>query len=211
MVSRETDSTPKRRKKRPLTRANLRDMALAYVARFSTTASKLEAYLHRKIRERGLVDDDGGDALDQVEVVSKIVERIVELRYVDDEAYAKARSGSLLRRGYGGRRVDEALRHAGVDDGVRQEASPGLAQAREAALIMARKRRFGPFAPLPIDSEGDERPPIDPKTREKQIAAMLRAGHEMDIVRTIIDAISSDWLEDWVIEAQEEEQTRWHD
>ena len=42
-----------RRPPKPLDPARLHDLAIHYVARFSTTAAKLEAYLARKLRERG--------------------------------------------------------------------------------------------------------------------------------------------------------------
>ena len=58
----------------------------------------------------------------------------------------------------------------------------------EAALIMARRRRFGPFAVQPVD-----RP-----AREKHLAAMLRAGHPLDIARRIVDATDPDETEEWV-------------
>ena len=43
---------PKRTPK-PLDSVRLNDLALHYVARFATSAAKLEAYLARKLRERG--------------------------------------------------------------------------------------------------------------------------------------------------------------
>ena len=97
MVSDETNSRRAKRVKKPLNRANLRDLALSYAARYATTAAKLENYLIRKIRERGLEETD--EPVDIPAVVGGIVDRLVELKYVDDEAYAKARPGSLLRRG----------------------------------------------------------------------------------------------------------------
>ena len=42
-----------RRPAKPLDPARLEEMALAYVARFSTSAAKFERYLTRKLREKG--------------------------------------------------------------------------------------------------------------------------------------------------------------
>ena len=162
-------------------------LALSYAARFATSGAKLEAYLVRKIRERGVAD--GEAPLDP----RAVVERLVELKYVDDEAYARAKGGSLLRKGYGGRRVEEALRAAGIDEEVREETRPDESAMREAALAMARKRRFGPF--------GSEQ--ADRAKREKQIAAMIRAGHGFEAARALIDADTIEAAEDWVSEAEE--------
>ena len=98
------------------------------------------------------------------------------------------------QRGYGVRRVTQALGAAGIGEELREDVRPGEAAARRAALALARKRGFGPF--------GAERP--DRKAREKQIAAMLRAGHPLDNARGLVDAQSVEAAEDWVAQAEED-------
>ena len=49
-------------------------------------------------------------------------------------------------------------------------------QAVEAALRFARRRRIGPFASAAVD----------PKDREKALAAMVRAGHGFGLARAIV-------------------------
>ncbi|MDC0886731.1 regulatory protein RecX [Altererythrobacter sp.] len=182
----ESSATGRRRKKppKPLDEARLRDLALAYVARFSTSAGKLERYLRRKLREREWAGDSPPD-------VRELVARYVELGYVDDEAYARAKSGDLLRRGYGPRRVSQALNEAGIGENIRADVAAGQTEIREAALQLARKRRFGPFS----------RDPLDQKSREKQLAAMVRGGHDFGTARAVLDAQSEEEVEEWVREA----------
>lgn len=160
--------------------ARLEQLALAYVARFATTRGKLEGYLARKLRERGW-DSETAPA------VAQLAERFEQAGYIDDTAYARAKTGSLLRRGYGMRRVTQALGAAGVDEAVRASVAPEARERRMAALTMARKRRFGPFAAEPPERA----------QREKQIAAMLRAGHAMDHVLALLDAASPHEAEQW--------------
>lgn len=194
-----TDAARRPRGKPPLTEAKLRDLALHYAARFATTASRLEAYLARKIRERGLAEDADGRTLD-VDLPA-LVARLVELGYVDDDAYARMRARDLGARGYGGRRVEETLRHAGVSEGVRQTHAPGEAASRHAAALMARKRRIGPFA-----AQADDPDPLARrKAHEKAVAAMLRAGHQYEHVKAILSASSPDAVEAWLAEADEAE------
>ena len=116
--------------------------------------------------------------------------------YVDDAAFARSRAGSLLRRGYGARRIDQALQAAGIDEAERKAARASRAAQREAALTLARKRRFGPF--------GDEAP--DRARREKQIAAMLRAGHALDSARELVDAPSQAAALDWATARDDDEE-----
>ena len=197
MVSDETKMRQnrgrKRRTVRPLDQTGLRDLALSYAARYATSAAKLQAYLARKIRERGAAE---GEELDP----QAIVERLVELKYVDDEAYARARSSSLLRRGYGARRVEENLRQAGIASDLREDIAPNAYLAREAAVRLAQKRGFGPFAKLALD---DAR-------RQKQIAAMARAGHDFAAARFVVEATSEEQLTQWLAEAaDEQEDNQW--
>lgn len=171
------------RQAKPLDPARLEELALAYVARFAVSAAKLRDYLHRKLRERGW-EGEGEPP------VAAIAERFVATGYIDDAAYARAKSGSLLRRGYGSRRVDQALQAAGIDEADRVEARADEAGQRRAALTMARKRRFGPFGGVSPDRA----------QREKQLAAMLRAGHPLDSARLLVNAASVEAAEAWAAE-----------
>jgi len=171
------------RKPLPMDGARLEEIALAYVARYATSRAKLEAYLCRKLRECGW---DGEDE----PPVGEIAARFVEAGYVDDAAFARARTGSLLRRGYGMRRVGQALAAAGIGEQLREEVSPGEARQREAALALARKRGFGPFGAEPPDAV----------RRQKQLAAMVRAGHSFDQAREIVDAPDIAAADEWAAE-----------
>jgi regulatory protein len=176
------------RKPSPLSDTKLHELALAYVARFATTRAKLEAYLVRKLRERGWEGE-------QMPEAAALARRFVEAGYVDDAVYARMKSESLLRRGYGGRRVGEALREAGVEEAVREDVAPAIGESRRAALALARRRRFGPWAdPLP-----------DRPLRDKQIGAMLRAGHTLDNARQIVEATDLAVVEEWVESARDGE------
>ncbi|MCT2559440.1 RecX family transcriptional regulator [Tsuneonella sp. YG55] len=175
-----------RRPPPPLTPEKLEEAALAYVARFATSAAKVEQYLARKLRERGW---DGARPAEP----KAIVERFVELGYIDDEAWARARGSSLLRRGYGARRVDQALGAAGIDEALRDAVRADESDLRRAAIALAQRRRLGPW--------GAELP--DRAARERQIAAMLRAGHGFDAARAVIDAATVAEAEAWASEAEE--------
>jgi regulatory protein len=170
------DKRPRTGPKPPLDAEGLERLGLFYAGRYATTRSKLADYLRRKLRERGW----SGPGEPPVEA---LVERFAGLGYVDDRAFAEARAASLLRRGYGERRVSEALRGAGI-------AEPDSAQARleaekdalAAAHRFARRRRLGPYA---------DRAP-DRAAERKAIAAMMRAGHRLETVRAVLGASPDD-------------------
>ena len=155
----------------PLDSGKLNELALSYVGRFATTRAKLKTYLVRKLRERGW---DGAAEAD----LDSITERFAALGYVDDAAFALSKWRSLTSRGYGLRRIEQSLRTAGVEeaDGA---AARDLARTErvETALHFARRRRIGPFATQPAD----------PKTRQRALSAMVRAGHGFGLARAIVD------------------------
>jgi len=161
----------------PLDTAALERLALRYVERFATTRGRLADYLTRKIRERGW--DGAGPE------VAALAQRMADLGYVDDRAYAESKAAALARRGLGARRVTMALRHARVGAADAEALSPDIAaRAGDAALVFARRKRIGPFGP----------PGDDKALRDRQLAAMLRAGHGFDLARRIVNARSEDEL-----------------
>lgn len=164
------------RQPRPLDAAGLQALALHYVGKYATTRAKLAAYLTRKIRER----EWEGDAAPNP---AAIVDRFVELGYIDDRGFATMRGAALSRRGYGARRVEADLRAAGIDESDREDAGRAAREnGRDAALALARRRRLGPFSAAPPDRAA----------RERTIATLLRAGHDYEIAREIADLTSED-------------------
>lgn len=172
-------SRPDKRPRPPLGPEGLERLGLFYAGRYATTRAKLALYLRRKLKERGW----SGPGEPPVE---RLVERFAELGYVDDRSFASARTESLLRRGYGERRVKEALRGAGVTEEDSAEASAiSGEEALAAAHRFARRRRLGPYAATVPDRAA----------RDKAAAAMLRAGHRLDLVRQVLAAGPEDLLE----------------
>ena len=156
----------------PLSEDALERLALFYAGRYATTRAKLRAYLSRKVAEQGWAGAESAP-------IDALTDRLADLGYVDDAAFASARAASLLRRGYGERRIGDELRAAGLEG---EDGAPAREEARlgawTAALRFAERRRIGPYAPGASD----------PDTRHKAAAAMLRAGHPADFVRRIVNA-----------------------
>jgi regulatory protein len=164
----------------PLDPDSLERLALFYVGRYATTRAKLRTYLGRKLRERGWAG-----ARDNA--VETLVEKLAALGYVDDAAFAASRAASFQRRGFGERRLAQALSAAGIAE---SEAEPARAAAREgaleSALKFAKRKRIGPFATV--------RP--ERKERDKAYAAMIRAGHPPDVIRKIMDLVPEEFPDD---------------
>jgi regulatory protein len=165
----------KRRDRRPLTpldRQKLADLALVYVSRFATTRSKLKDYLQRKLGDRGWTGDTPPD-------VDALIERLVEHKYIDDANWAETKARSMGRRGLGGRRIRLALQAAGVAPTDRDAGEAVIEDERVAAAWrFAQRKRLGPFAPSPV---------TDRAMQQKAFAAFLRAGHDSDLTKRILE------------------------
>lgn len=152
----------------PLDPSTLRDLALRYVGRYATTAAKLQRYLSRKLWERGW----GGDGAAPVEA---LIAQFVAQGYVDDRSFGEARARGLASKGFGARRVGQDLQAAGLARDLASEIGATV-DGRAAAERFAQRRRFGPW----------DRGGYDPDRHRKQVAAMLRAGHDFAITRAVL-------------------------
>lgn len=159
-----------KRTKPPLDSDGLRDLALQYVGRYATTKSKLSRYLFQKIADRGWQSERPAD-------IAALVADFSERGYVDDAAFAESRARSFVRRGYGGNRLRQELHAAGIDDG---DACAAQVQMGDSAFMaaenFARRKRIGPFASAIAA----------PDKQQKQLAAFLRAGHNLDLAKRFV-------------------------
>ena len=150
----------------------LETLALRYVSRYATTKHKLKSYLHRKVREKG-----GGN--EHLQMIDGIARKYQELGYIDDALFAESRASSLLRRGYGQRRIANALAQAGIGESDQQKALSLSDQEKwDAAEKFARKRRIGPYAIRKYDRV----------KCQKLLQAFMRAGHDYEIAAKFVFA-----------------------
>jgi regulatory protein len=122
------------------------------------------------------------------QAIAAIVAKFVDAGVIDDKAFAQTKARALHRRGTSGKLMRQKLRMAGVDSDTLDQAMAGLGQELhadprqrewQAAAALARRRRLGPYRPA---KERKER-------RDRDLAAMARAGFDYDLARRIIDAV----------------------
>lgn len=166
----------------PPTAATLREQALAYLARYAATEAGLARVLTRGVdRWARRAADDGADA-DQVAAraaaaraeVRGVVARLVAAGAVSDAAFAESRVRSLLRGGRSPRAVAARLAAKGVaEDTAQAVLAASEVDALSAAVVLARRRRIGPFR------EKDE-------DRVREMAMLARAGFSQDVARQVL-------------------------
>jgi len=150
----------------------LHDAALAYLARYAATEAGLTRTLGRAVdrwARRALADGAEADAVAAQAaqargVVRAVVARLAALGAVSDRAFAESRTRSLVRGGRSRRAVAAHLAAKGVGaETARAALAAEETDELAAALVLARRRRIGPFRV----GDGD---------RLRELAVLARAG-----------------------------------
>ena len=112
--------------------------------------------------------------------VRALAESAVKFAYdnkaLDDQAYAEISSRSGMRSGKSRRAIAQKLSQKGI---ARDTAATAVADVDDlyAALVLARKRAFGPFRKVELDE----------RRKAKELSAFTRAGFGFDIGKRLLD------------------------
>jgi regulatory protein len=181
-VAFEPDGKPRpgtRRPPRAVTPAYLQRAAVAYLERYASSEDNLRRVIRRKIEKRCRLRGEAPAPF--YPFVDEVVERCTRAGLLDDTRYAEARVESLRRRGGSTRTIQARLSAKGVGRETIAAALDGGDRVQDedesaAAHAFARRRKLGPYRP------GERRP-----FRERDMAALARAGFPFAILRRVID------------------------
>ena len=181
-----SQSIPQKQAKKPrkapkkISAAYLENAALYYLQRYATSTANFRRVLRRKIDRS--CRHHGEDPGKHYPLVEDLVRRYAAVGLLDDAAFARARVSSLRRQGRSRKAILAKLAARGLGPGEVEEA---LAEADEggeaefeAACRLARRKKIGPWRTSPL---------ADPKDRQKEMAALARAGFSYDIARRALE------------------------
>ena len=177
----------RRRGPKPATAEYLEKAALHYLERFASSSGNLRRVLLRKVARS--VRAHGGEEAEGARIVEEIVARFLRAGFIDDRAYAAQKAASLRRRGSSRFGIRGKLALKGVEGGLIEEALSGLDRdAAEselaAACALVRRRRLGPC----------RAPGERAQFRQKDLAALARAGFGLDLARRVLSLPDRDAL-----------------
>ena len=165
-----------RKPSRPVTAAAIENAALHYLGRFASSSANLRRILLRKVA-RGAAD---GETVVGARLVDELIARYQKSGLLDDRAYATQTAGSLARRGASRFAIGGKLARKGVPAELVKEAikelGEGGASEIAAACALVRRRRLGPY-------RSEEK---RAGARQKDVAALARAGFSLDIARRVL-------------------------
>lgn len=161
-------------------RAGLHNAAIRHLARYATTASGLLRAFSRRIDRWSRATQPEPEAIATAhQAAREVISALVASGLIDDQAYAAMRAKSLTRAGRSRRAVEAHLAQRGIDGDMVRAALPEDPDAElAAALLLARKRRLGPFTTTEPDAEAHHR----------ALGILARAGFTQDTARRALAA-----------------------
>ena len=181
-----------KRPTRPITAKYLQNAATFYLERYPSTAEGLRRVLERRVARARMAD---APIVENVErVIAEMVAKFVAAGVIDDKAFAQTKARALHRRGTSNRLTRQKLKLAGIDGDTLDQAMAGLDQELDtdprqrewkAATALARRRRLGPYR---AKDRKDH--------RNRDLAAMARAGFDYDLAKKVIDAADAAALDE---------------
>ena len=179
------DSSIQNRGKMPrkITKSRLKNIGLYYLKRFESSTENLRQVLKRRVSDYARADP----SFDKTEALGWIEEVLADFQhwgYLDDARYAELKTRDYLAAGKPARYIELKLRQKGINADLTQQILENQAyDVKEMALKFAKKKKIGPFR---FDEE------IRRANRQKDMATLIRAGFDYDVVSEILQSSADD-------------------
>ena len=172
----------------PLTADAFERAALHYLERYASSAANLRRVLMRKAKRAARRQGGGTEAV--AGLIEDIVARYLHAGLLDDAAYAAQQAASLRRRGTSrhairGRLATKGVALEHIDAALAALDTEADESDLAAAGALARRRRLGPYRPAAARAA----------YRQKDMAAMARAGFSLETAQRVLAAADPDALE----------------
>ncbi len=165
----------------PPSAADLHQAALRYLARYAATEAGLRRVLSRRIdRWARSQPDPSADLLEAARAaIEPVISRLVRAGALSDTAFAEMRARSLSQGGHSRRSVQARLVAKGIATDLARDAAPDDPEAElGAALVMARRRRIGPYRAAGV---------ADAALKLKELGRLARAGFSRETAQRALD------------------------
>ena len=128
---------------------NLKDLAFAYLEKYSPSKQQLKVYLLKKY----LTKIKGTKSKREVsELIDEILSNLEKNRLINDELYSDSKARMFLRRGYSINKINQSLRNKGIGN---EHIKSSIDKIKEdkiepdfvSALRLCKRRRIGALRP----------------------------------------------------------------
>tara|TARA_B110000914_G_C15182232_1_gene317878 strand:+ start:18 stop:578 length:561 start_codon:yes stop_codon:yes gene_type:complete len=158
---------------------NLKDLAFAYLEKYSPSKQQLKVYLLKKY----LTKIKGIKSKREVsEIIDEILENLEKNKIINDELYSDSRARMLLRRGYSLNKINQSLRNKGIES---EHVKNSIDKIKEdkiepdfvSALKLCKRRRIGALRP------GANRELF----YKKDMGILARGGFSFELSKRVLD------------------------
>ncbi len=158
---------------------NLKDLAFAYLEKYSPSKQQLKVYLLKKY----LTKIKGIKSKREVsEIIDEILENLEKNRIINDELYSDSKARIFLRRGYSLNKINQSLRNKGIgNEYIKNSISKIKEDTIEpdfvSALKLCKRRRIGALRP------GSNRELF----YKKDMGILARNGFSFELSKRVLD------------------------
>lgn len=186
-----------RKQPRKLSTRYLENAALYYLQRYATSAGNFRKVMTRKIDRSCAFHQTAPEEF--YAFVEELVKRYISVGLLDDKGFAAAKVSSLRRQGRSKRDIQAKLQAKGLaaedietalaarDAETAADDDSGESAELIAARRLAKKKKLGPYNPRPSKDPAEA-----PKERQKELAALARAGFSYDVAQKALQPPEDD-------------------
>ena len=184
-----SDQTPRKKLPPKITEHYLQWVVDDYLKKFFTSKAHLRRLIMQRVKKSAQAHGEGLE--EGTQLLDALLDRLEASGVLNDTAYAASKVRSLSARGGSARGIAAKLGAKGlssenVKEGLEKLKDNSDSPELDAAIILARRKRLGPFG----------KPEGRMERRQKEMAAMGRAGFSFDLARKIINATDDAAIEE---------------
>jgi len=175
-VFEDNEKAKKIKQPKKITKQRLKNIALYYVKRFETSTSNLRQVLLKRVSNYAHYYPEW-DKKEALLWVDEVVKDFVARGYIDDNRYAEMKIKNYITAGKSVRYIKTRLKQKGINESIVDENIGRIEYSQfDAALLLAKKKRIGPFRDKSIRKD----------FWQKDFGVLIRAGFDYDVVQDVL-------------------------
>ena len=180
----ETEQPKRKRPAKKITPQRLKNIGLYYLKRFESSVENLRSVLQKRVNQYAKENPEFNKQ-EAYQWVENVLAEFEKLHYLDDERFTEIKVRHYLAVGKPARYIQNKLREKGVANAQIDEMLDDFGyNQQEMALKLAKRKKIGPFRP------NEEARKLN---RQKDMAALIRAGFDYDVV---VEIMGMDFIAD---------------
>lgn len=173
----ETEQPKRKRPTKKITPQRLKNIGLYYLKRFESSVENLRSVLQKRVNQYAKENPEFNKQ-EAYQWVENVLAEFEKLHYLDDERFTEIKVRHYLAVGKPARYIQNKLREKGIANAQIDEMLDDFGyNPQEMALKLAKRKKIGPFRP------NEEARKLN---RQKDMAALIRAGFDYDVVSEIM-------------------------